>query len=79
MNKLVLASTLAIATLATQAIAEVTLEDMDASGGFSLEEMQAAYPDLTEEGFVALDTDESGELSMEEVEAAIEAGTLVVE
>lgn len=48
--------------------------DTDANGTFSLVEVQAAYPNVTEEGFKAVDTDASGELSAEELAAAVEAG-----
>lgn len=74
MKKLVLFATLTAMGLATQAMAEV--DDADGNGTFSLAEMQAAYPALTEELFVALDLDESGELSAEELNAAMEAESL---
>ena len=40
--------------------------DADASGAVSMEEAQAAMPDLTEEAFKAADADGSGDLSAEE-------------
>lgn len=43
----------------------VTL-DLDASGGLSLAEVQAALPDTTQEQFTAVDVDANGELSTEE-------------
>jgi len=74
MKKLVLFAALTSMGLATQVLAEV--DDADGNGSFNLAEMQAAYPDLTEEMFVALDLDESGELSAEELNAAMEAESL---
>lgn len=44
--------------------------DVDQSGGLTLPELQAVYPDTTEETFQALDTDGSGDLSPEEYAAA---------
>jgi len=40
--------------------------DVDGSGGLSLEEVQAAVPDVTTETFAAYDTDASGDLSTDE-------------
>lgn len=76
MKKLVLFAALTAMGLATTAIAEVVVEDTDENGTLSYAEMAAAFPDLSEEAFVALDTDESGELSMEELKAAMESGAL---
>ena len=64
----ILAATLLLSA-AGQVQAQTVVEDLDASGGLSLEELQAAYADLTEEQFVLLDTDESGEVSLEELAA----------
>lgn len=50
--------------------------DTDGNGTFSFSELQAAYPDLTEEGFTAIDTNADGEADMDEVTAAEEAGLL---
>ncbi|WP_417250342.1 EF-hand domain-containing protein [Celeribacter sp.] len=71
------ALTLTAATLASAPLfAQVMVEDMDASGGYSQEELMAAYPSVTEEAFIAIDADASGEVSEEELAAAQEAGLL---
>lgn len=44
--------------------------DVDQSGGLSLPEVQAVFPDTTEEMFQTLDVDGSGDLSPEEYAAA---------
>ncbi len=74
MKKLTTLAAAAAMALATQALAEV--QDADENGSYSFAEMQMAYPALTEEQFVALDTDESGELSAEELTAAMDAELL---
>lgn len=76
MKKLVLFAALTAMGLASTAIAEVVVEDADENGTISYAELVAAYPELTEEAFVALDTDESGELSLEELKAAMDSGAL---
>lgn len=43
--------------------------DTDANSEISMEELQVAIPDLTEESFAMLDTDASGALSEEEFAA----------
>ena len=69
MKKIVL-STLVVLGLSTAAFAQAATDfasvDSDASGAVSLEEAQAAWPDLTAEAFAAADTDANGELSAEE-------------
>ena len=47
--------------------------DADASGGVSLEELQVALPELTEEEFASYDLDASGELSEDELAAVADA------
>lgn len=50
--------------------------DADGDGAVTLEEAQAAYPDITADSFAAMDSDADGVLSAEEVTAATEAGLL---
>lgn len=50
--------------------------DTDGDGVFSMEELQAAYPELTEDLYVLVDVDGDGTVSAEELEAAEAAGTL---
>lgn len=54
-------------------VPDFTSIDADQSGGISLPELQAAFPDATEEMFQSADADASGELSMEEY-AAVTGG-----
>ncbi len=71
---LFLAAALAVSAVQASAMTEVT--DADGNGSFSMEEMVAGYPDLTEEQFAAVDADGSGDVSEEEMAAAVEAGVL---
>ncbi len=50
--------------------------DADASGTLSMEELQAVFPDLTEETFGAIDANADGDVDMDEAQAAVEAGVL---
>lgn len=43
------------------------IEDADASGDWSLAELQTAWPELTAEGFGAIDTDANGAVSQAEL------------
>ncbi|AZQ67563.1 EF-hand domain-containing protein [Silicimonas algicola] len=61
------------ATAATAA--DVT--DTDGDGMYSMEEIQAAYPDLTEEVFATIDANADGMVDADELAAAETAGTLV--
>lgn len=61
---------------AAPVLAETMIEDTDASGTYSIEEMTVVYPDLTEETFAEVDADASGEVSPEELAAALSAGVL---
>ncbi|ATG49839.1 calcium-binding protein [Celeribacter ethanolicus] len=62
--------------LAAPAFAQSTLVDSDGNGTFSMAEMRAVYPDLSEEAFAAIDADASGEVSIEELAAAQTNGLL---
>lgn len=66
----------ALGVLAFPALAQSTLEDADGNGAFSFTELLVAYPKLTEEHFVMLDTDESGDVSPAELSAGMDAGLL---
>ena len=77
--------TLLLATLAglgtVAAFAQTALPDIadtDASGAWSLTELQATWPDLTEEVFATLDTNADGSVDTAELTVAVEAGTLTV-
>ena len=60
----------------TAAIAQNMVEDSDGDGAFSMEEMQAAYPDLTSDVFAAVDVNADGVVDTDELAAAQEAGIL---
>ncbi|MCL3882810.1 EF-hand domain-containing protein [Marivita sp. GX14005] len=57
--------------------AQVTVEDTDGNGSYSMEELMVAYPDLTEDVFGEVDADGDGEVSADELSAAQEAEILV--
>ncbi|PTQ74939.1 calcium-binding protein [Celeribacter persicus] len=66
----------ALTLLAAPTFAQSTLVDTDGNGTFSMEEMLAVYPDLTEEAFAAIDADASGEITVEELASAQTNGLL---
>ncbi|WP_237684725.1 EF-hand domain-containing protein [Szabonella alba] len=73
--------TLAFATalLAGPALAQTAapeIPDVDGNGLWSMEELQAAYPSLTDESFGQIDTSGDGQVDMAEYEAAVTAGLL---
>ena len=72
MKKIILSS-IVVLGLSTAAFAQAATDaasvDIDVSGGVSLVEAQAAWPDLTAEAFAAADIDASGELSADEYAA----------
>jgi len=70
-----IATTLALLTLAAPAFAQMEM-DTDGDGNVSLEELQAAYPEVGEERFTLIDTDEDGVINEAELTAAQDAGLL---
>lgn len=74
--------TMTLATALTTGAALVALtapgwaQDADGDGNVSMEELQAAYPDVTAEMFAGMDTDGDGVLGAAEMQAAMEAGQL---
>jgi hypothetical protein len=74
---LTLASLLGFAALPAFAQDLPEIADTDSNGIWSLTEMQAAYPDLTEDVFLTLDTSKDGGIDTAELTAAVAAGTLV--
>jgi len=73
--KIMLTTTAALVALAAPTWAQNAM-DTDGDGNVSLEELQVAYPDATEDTFAVLDTDGDGVLSDAEILAATEAGQL---
>lgn len=63
-------------TEATTEVAAVVVTDADANGTYSMEELVAAYPELTEEAFKAIDTNADGAVDADELKAATDAGAL---
>ena len=76
MKNTVLMLGFALSLSAVAAHAETMVEDTDGNGTYSYEEMMAAYPDLTEDAFAAIDTDESDDVSVDELAAAVESGLI---
>ncbi len=76
MTKFALAFAALSAFAVAQANAETVVTDTDGNGAYSLEELKAAFPDLTEEAFKAADTDADGAVSADELKAAQAAGTI---
>ncbi|MBK5933101.1 EF hand domain-containing protein [Rhodovulum imhoffii] len=64
----------AVVLAAGAAVAQV--EDVDGDGVYSLDEILAVYPDLTEETFAEIDTNADGVVDADEMAAAVEAGLL---
>ena len=73
-----LAIVLAPLALATAAFAQdlPMVEDADASGSWSLAELQTVWTDLTEDGFTAIDTNADGAVDQTELQAAWDGGVL---
>jgi hypothetical protein len=53
-----------------------TVEDTDANGVWSLVELQTVWPELTEDGFGAVDTNADGGVDPVELQAALDGGVL---
>ena len=60
--------------LAAQAL--TAEQDVDGNGTYSMEELQAAFPELSAEAFAQIDANADGEADMAELEAAQKAGLL---
>lgn len=66
-----------LAVLATtSAYAQAMVEDTDADGFYSMEELMVVYPTITEEVFGEVDTNDDGAVDADELAAAQEAGLL---
>ena len=72
---LTLAAIASVAAGAAFAQEAPMVKDANDDGAFSLEEVVAAYPAVTEEIFKAADTDANGSLSADELKAAVEVGS----
>jgi Ca2+-binding EF-hand superfamily protein len=67
---------LALGLTAGAALAQTVVTDTDGNGTYSMEEMKAAYPDLTDAQFKALDVDGNGQIDADELQAGREAGAI---
>ncbi len=76
MKKFVLVLSTIAALGASAAMAQTMVEDTDGDGSYNMDEMKAAYPDLTEETFGEVDADADGMVSADELTAAQESGLL---
>ncbi|MEZ5731277.1 MAG: EF-hand domain-containing protein [Paracoccaceae bacterium] len=76
-----LAYTIALGLVPAGMALAATLAEMDAdaNGLLSMDELKAAYPDLTDEGFAAIDVNADGSVDADELSAAIEAGTITAD
>lgn len=64
------------AMLASPAIAQSAAIDVNGDGMYSLPELQAVMPEMTEDTFTALDTSGDGLLDPDEIAVGVEAGVL---
>jgi Ca2+-binding EF-hand superfamily protein len=76
MKKTLTALALGFTLTAFAAQAETKVTDTDGNGTYSREEMKAAYPDLSDAIFVAIDADGNGQIDADELQAARENGTI---
>ncbi len=76
MTKLNLAITACVAGLTITPVFAQEVADADGNGTYSMEELVAAYPDLTAEVFTTIDSNADGAVDATELKAAQDAGTL---
>lgn len=77
MNRMMIALGLIAGLTAVPALAQDAPADTDGNGTWSMEEMTATYPNLTEETFAAMDTSADGQIDAAEYEVATGAKLLV--
>lgn len=68
--------TIACAVFGSAVWAQTMVEDSDGDGVYSMEEMRAAYPDVSEEVLVQIDVNEDGAIDEDELAAALAVGVL---
>lgn len=76
MKHLTLVLGTALALVAGAANAQTKVSDTDGNGTFSIEEMTAAYADMTPALFAEIDVNSDGQVDADELQAAKEAGKL---
>jgi hypothetical protein len=74
MTKFYAATLALVAGLSTPAFANVA--DANGDGLLTMDEVQAVYPEITTDGFTAMDLNADGALDADEVLAAQEAGLM---
>lgn len=75
MTKFIVAA-LGMSALATTAFADMSTLDADGDGLVTVEELQAAYPEVTADQFSEIDTNADGAVDDAEMSAAQDAGML---
>ena len=75
MNKTISAFVFGLA-LGGAAQAQTVVTDTDGNGSYSIEELTAAYPDMTPELFAQVDVNGDGSVDADELAAAREQGVL---
>ncbi|MDW4547932.1 EF-hand domain-containing protein [Defluviimonas sp. D31] len=66
----------AMTVFAAAANAQTVVTDTDGNGSFSIEELTAAYPDMTAEVFASIDANGDGAVDADELAAARESGII---
>lgn len=77
MTRMMIALSAAAGLFALPALAQDMPADADGNGTWSMEELLASYPNLTEEAFAAIDTSADGAVDQAEYDAAVGAQLLV--
>jgi len=72
-------ATIVALTVAASAVTAQSEIDADGDGLLSYNELLAAYPAMTEENFVAIDTNSDGAVDADEMKMATDAGLLPTE
>ncbi len=76
MKKILISVGTILAFSAAVANAQTMVTDTDGDGVYSIEEMTAAYPDMTAETFATIDANADGMVDADELSAAVEAGVI---
>jgi hypothetical protein len=76
MKKTLIAFALTLGLPAVAAQAQTTVSDTDGNGVYSVEELTAAYPDMSAALFAQIDVDGSGAVDADELQAAREGGLI---
>jgi len=77
MTRMMIALGLMASLTAVPALAQDAPVDTDGNGTWSMEELQATYPNLSEETFAAMDASADGQIDAAEFEAAMGANLLM--